>query len=179
MTAFDTKPCTATGSPCPGLSSHCFLHSGDCSPFLNWRYNPHESELERAIVFRSLVATVKIQPALDEALEAKAVEFLESVDPYDDTSADAFLHSFALLADESLNAFMQSIVALISSANQAITKAAMKLLKTLIDACSAEVRLALVKADLIPQLIITLNPQSLSLVKTVNIHICLMFMRRS
>ncbi|KAK2944124.1 hypothetical protein BLNAU_20956 [Blattamonas nauphoetae] len=54
--------------------------------------------------------------------------------------------------------------------SQTITTAAMKMLKTLIFFCSLKIRLALFKADLIPQLITTLNPLSLPFDNTVDIH---------
>ncbi|KAK2957917.1 hypothetical protein BLNAU_7093 [Blattamonas nauphoetae] len=46
----------------------------------------------------------------------------------------------------------------------------MKILDTLVRFCSPGVLLALVKADMIPQLIITLNPQSLSFTESIDIH---------
>ncbi|KAK2953989.1 hypothetical protein BLNAU_11091 [Blattamonas nauphoetae] len=58
--------------------------------------------------------------------------------------------------------------------NQVITTAAMNLLNHLIRFCKSKIRLALVKADLIPQLNNILNPQSLSFAETVYIHIHLM-----
>ncbi|KAK2951364.1 hypothetical protein BLNAU_13743 [Blattamonas nauphoetae] len=56
-----------------------FLFSTDCSAFLNWDEGRHQTEHEQAVVFQSLVATVKLKPALDVSLEAKVVQFLESV----------------------------------------------------------------------------------------------------
>ncbi|KAK2958001.1 hypothetical protein BLNAU_6927 [Blattamonas nauphoetae] len=50
----------------------------------------------------------------------------------------------------------------------------MKMLNNLLTNCSSNVRLALVSADLIPQLINTLHPQSLSFVEAVGIHVHLM-----
>ncbi|KAK2954307.1 hypothetical protein BLNAU_10806 [Blattamonas nauphoetae] len=46
----------------------------------------------------------------------------------------------------------------------------MKMLDSLIGRCSVKVRLALVKADLIPQVINTLNPLLLSFAEAVGIH---------
>ncbi|KAK2952944.1 hypothetical protein BLNAU_12120 [Blattamonas nauphoetae] len=63
---------------------------------------------------------------------------------------------------------------LLSTPSQVVTAAAMKRLDSLIFKISAEVLLALVKADLIPQLINTLNPQSLSFDEAVDIHTDLM-----
>ncbi|KAK2948079.1 hypothetical protein BLNAU_17026 [Blattamonas nauphoetae] len=101
----------------------------DCSPFLNWDENRLRSTAEWTVVFQSLVATVKAQPALDVTLEAKAVRHHRSSD---------------------------------------------EMVEGLMNDRSAEVRLAFIKADLIPKIINTLNPLSLSFVEAVDIHINLM-----
>ncbi|KAK2951649.1 hypothetical protein BLNAU_13388 [Blattamonas nauphoetae] len=144
------------------------------SPFLNWSKENHGSESEQAVVFQSLVATVKVQPVLDASLKAKAVEFLKSVRPRSRSSADAFLLSLALSLDESSASFVQSIGVLVLSANQIITTAAIEMVADFIPNFSAQIRLPLVKADLIPQLIFTLNPLSLSFEEAVYIHANLM-----
>ncbi|KAK2961573.1 hypothetical protein BLNAU_3371 [Blattamonas nauphoetae] len=148
------------------LDASCF----DTSIFLNWSEDPLESVHDKAVVFRSLVATVKLQSALDASLETKAVKFLESVVPKYPNSADAFLGSFSLLVDDYSTDFLQSIVVLLSSTSHAITTAAMKVLNLLICRCSTEVRLALVKADLIPQIINTLRPYSISFEEAEDTH---------
>ncbi|KAK2954629.1 hypothetical protein BLNAU_10480 [Blattamonas nauphoetae] len=163
MTGLDSKINASTDYTC-----------SDCSSFLNWQFSLKESESEKVVVFRSLVATVKIQPSLDVSLEAKAVEFLKSVNPYDDTSADAFITGLASISEEYLTDFVQSMMVLFSSPSQVITTATMKMLRTLIDWCSPKIRLALFKADLIPQLINTLNILSLSFTEAIDIHTCLM-----
>ncbi|KAK2953073.1 hypothetical protein BLNAU_12062 [Blattamonas nauphoetae] len=50
----------------------------------------------------------------------------------------------------------------------------MEILRNLIFFSSAQVRISLVKADLVPQLITTLNPLSLSFAEAVNVHACLL-----
>ncbi|KAK2943333.1 hypothetical protein BLNAU_21758 [Blattamonas nauphoetae] len=117
---------------------------------------------------------VQSQSALDASLEAKAQKFLESVIQTNTNSADTLLNSLSRTADESSTTFVQSIVVLISSASQIINTAAMRLLESLIDACSPEVRFPLVQADLIPQLISTLNPQDHSFEEAEYLHICLL-----
>ncbi|KAK2963948.1 hypothetical protein BLNAU_1025 [Blattamonas nauphoetae] len=159
MSTLDTQQSSFTVSSYP----NCYL-------FLNWHYNPHESEDERAVVFRSLVATVKIHPALDASLEAKAVKFLKSAIPYRGESADAFLSKFASSSDNSSSDFIQSIVVLISSSKHAIATASMEFLSSLLHFNSTHFRLTFVKADLLPKLITTLNPLSLSFTKAVDIH---------
>ncbi|KAK2955736.1 hypothetical protein BLNAU_9272 [Blattamonas nauphoetae] len=158
MTTLDAKISSSTDSPCP-----------DSSPFLNWSEDEDESESQTAVVFRSLVATLKLQPALDDNLEEKAVRLLESVTSCAQSSADAFLCRLSSPSDESLTDFIQSIVVLISSPSQNITTAAMMMLNDLVFLCSPQVHLTLVKADLIPQLVTYLKPLSLSLTKAVNI----------
>ncbi|KAK2957604.1 hypothetical protein BLNAU_7503 [Blattamonas nauphoetae] len=113
--------------------SSSFVSDDVVSPFLNWSDDDPGSENEKAIVFRSLVATLKSHPALDASLEAKAVKLLKS-----------------------------------------ITTPAMEMLASLIRNASSKRRLALVKADLIPQLIPSLNLLSLPFAEAVDIHINLM-----
>ncbi|KAK2944042.1 hypothetical protein BLNAU_21041 [Blattamonas nauphoetae] len=147
----------------------------DCSPFLDWDKDRIDSKKELPIVFLSLVATVKLRPSFDDPLEAKAVAFLKSVETIgDEPSALAFLSSFARKTDESLSNFLQCIVVLISSASITITEAAIEMINSLFTRFFAKVNLALVKADVIPRLIIALNPQSLPFADAVKIHLSLL-----
>ncbi|KAK2950486.1 hypothetical protein BLNAU_14604 [Blattamonas nauphoetae] len=143
-----------TGHEASCVSSIPF--SMDCSPFLNWREDENETFREKAVVFWSLIATLKFQPALDEYLEAKALKFLESVRPKGTDSTAAFLGNLASICGD--------------SSIQAITTASMKKLDSLISWCSTKHHLTLIQADLIAQLIDTLNPQSLSFSEAVNVH---------
>ncbi|KAK2943639.1 hypothetical protein BLNAU_21429 [Blattamonas nauphoetae] len=163
MGVVDSKISSSTDSPCP-----------DCSALLNWNEAKQTSDRELAVIFRSLVATLKLQPALDVALEAKAVRLLKSIHQWTHPSINDFINVFGRTTDESSTNFVQSIVVLISSPSQAIIEAAMKMVGTLLTHCSRDIRLALAKADLIPQLIITLNPLSLSFTEAVDIHIYLL-----
>ncbi|KAK2947387.1 hypothetical protein BLNAU_17707 [Blattamonas nauphoetae] len=104
-----------------------------------------------------MVATVKLQPVFDVSLEAKAVKCLDSLIPENHKSAYTFVHSFARTTDESLTKFVQSIVMLFN----------------LLWRCSKSTCLAVVTADLIPQLIIALDPLSLSFVESLAIHLYL------
>ncbi|KAK2963957.1 hypothetical protein BLNAU_1034 [Blattamonas nauphoetae] len=154
---------TSSNSKSSDLSIPPLPFSLDCSPFLNWNENQYYPESENVVVFRSLVRTLELQPALDESLEAKVVKVLESVDPMTRTFADLFFNHYRRTADESLKDFVQSIVVLLSSANRVIIAAAMKMLDSLLTYCSDQDRLSLATADLIPQIITTINPLSLSL----------------
>ncbi|KAK2950350.1 hypothetical protein BLNAU_14685 [Blattamonas nauphoetae] len=141
--------------------------------------NRHESGVKKAVIFRSLVATIKLQPAFDDSLVAKAVKFLESVTTKNRQFSSGFLRSLGRTPDESLTCFVQCVVVLVSTDYQVITAAAMKILDTLIWRCSAKLLLTFIKADLISLLIISLNPQSLSFDEAVEIHIHLMKSIRS
>ncbi|KAK2944954.1 hypothetical protein BLNAU_20130 [Blattamonas nauphoetae] len=57
MTPFDTTINTSPGSLCP-----------DCSDFVCWDEKETGTEDEKAVVFRSLVATLMLQPTLDVSL---------------------------------------------------------------------------------------------------------------
>ncbi|KAK2964063.1 hypothetical protein BLNAU_1144 [Blattamonas nauphoetae] len=70
--------------------------------------------------------------------------------------------------------FVANINVLLSSTNKTMITASMKMLKSQSQDCSNNHLLALVKADLIPQLIATLNPQSVSLSDCAYIHTYLM-----
>ncbi|KAK2948686.1 hypothetical protein BLNAU_16324 [Blattamonas nauphoetae] len=154
----------------PGISPNSALCSLDCSPFLNWNEEKLETEDEKAVVYWSLVATVKLHPVLDNSLEEKAVKFLRHVSPASPTSANAFLNKFASNSDESSTIFVQSIVLLLSSYSQVIATTAMQILHGLYYTCSTEVYFALFRGDLIPQLIAFLHPLSLSLSDCEHIH---------
>ncbi|KAK2955940.1 hypothetical protein BLNAU_9100 [Blattamonas nauphoetae] len=174
MSAIDKKADVGSSPTRSNLSSPPLPFSIDCSPFLNWSETKRESEDEKAVVFQSLIATIKLQHTFDDTLEAKSVNVLEFVTPYDSKSADSLIRCFGRTFDESLTDFVQSIVELITSASPVITTAAMKMLDSVLGHCSAYIHLRLVKADLIPQLILTLNPQSLSFAETDDIHTGLM-----
>ncbi|KAK2949808.1 hypothetical protein BLNAU_15290 [Blattamonas nauphoetae] len=156
------------------LSNLSSAFSIDCIPFLSWTENYYESWFGQTVVFQSLVATRKIQPALDVSLEAKATQFLESLTEIFRWSPDDLLSAHVSHSDGSLTDFVQSIVVLISSPNQVIKTATMKMLNKVVVNCSAIHALLLIKADLIDQLLVTLNPLSLSFADAVDIHSKLM-----
>ncbi|KAK2957608.1 hypothetical protein BLNAU_7507 [Blattamonas nauphoetae] len=168
MTAIDLTINPSPDSPCL-----------DCDAFLNWSEQKLGSEHERAVVFQSLIATLKLQPELDDSLETKAVKLLRSVHPRTQSLTGAFLNSLQSSSGNSSPDFVQSIVVFVSAASHVIKTAAMEMLQRLLATISPEVLLALVQADLITQLIINLNPQSLSFAKAVDIHLHLMNIARS
>ncbi|KAK2957621.1 hypothetical protein BLNAU_7520 [Blattamonas nauphoetae] len=161
MNAITKKTETISSSDRSESSSNDLTLSLDCTPFLNLDEEEGLDSVEEwAIVFRSLVATLKIQPVLDDSLEAKAVDILKFVSPETEEEAEEYLDGLGETSEEYSTNFVQCIVVLVSSPSQIITEASMRMIDNLIEFCSAEVRLALVQAELLPQLITTLNPQS-------------------
>ncbi|KAK2943235.1 hypothetical protein BLNAU_21861 [Blattamonas nauphoetae] len=151
-----------------------YLAEKKCSAFLDWNESDQNAIHDMAVIFRSFVATLKLHPALDASLEEKAVKFLDFATPTSPQSADAFVGSLAAPSDDSLTHFIQCIVVLISSASMRIITATVEILDYLITNCSLKVRLTLLKAGLIPQLITTLNPYCLSFAEAVDIHFYLL-----
>ncbi|KAK2953074.1 hypothetical protein BLNAU_12063 [Blattamonas nauphoetae] len=84
--------------------------------------------------------------------------------------SDGMADSLGRDTDESSANFVQSIGVLISTPSQVIIKASMEMLEHLIFDVPPKVQISLVKANLIPQLITTLNPQSLSFTESADIH---------
>ncbi|KAK2944971.1 hypothetical protein BLNAU_20089 [Blattamonas nauphoetae] len=171
MTEIDLKTGVLSSPMRSDLSFPQLPLSMDCSPFLNWSEDRHESDHEKAVVFRSLVATLKLHPALDDSLEVKAVKFLKYLISTVRYTADSFFSNIASSSDEYLTDFIQPMMVLISSGSQAITTAAMEMLKTLLEWCSSNRLLIILQADLIAQIVITLHPLFLSFAETVDIHI--------
>ncbi|KAK2953209.1 hypothetical protein BLNAU_11834 [Blattamonas nauphoetae] len=170
------QPHSETGCSCEvdSEAASSFAAKGYTSPFLNWDEHKSQTALETTVLFRSLIATMKFQPSLDDSLEAKAVKFLNSVPTRTQASADSFLTSLVSYSDDLSTDFVQPFMVLISSPNLGLTAAATKMLGNLLFHCSAKFTFTLVKEELIPQLMVTLNPLSLSFEEAVYIHANLM-----
>ncbi|KAK2950294.1 hypothetical protein BLNAU_14786 [Blattamonas nauphoetae] len=73
--------------------------------------------------------------------------------------------------DESVKEFLNSIVVPLASTNQPILNASVYRLTDLFGHCSASLLLKLVRADLIPKLVSSLNPSTISFAEAQKIHI--------
>ncbi|KAK2959588.1 hypothetical protein BLNAU_5366 [Blattamonas nauphoetae] len=144
-----------TASPGERLTSGDRITLGKC--FLTFRTRLLSPESD-------LVATVKLQLAFDASLEAKAVKFLDSVDADDEESADAILPSLASSSDN----YSTNFPGYHHSSDED------SLVSNMIGSCSTRVLYTLLKADLLPQLIVTLNPLSQSFAEEADIHINIM-----
>ncbi|KAK2948116.1 hypothetical protein BLNAU_16916 [Blattamonas nauphoetae] len=127
-------------------------------------------------MYQSLVQMIQERHPLDETSEEKAVNLLEHVHLFDRGEADRFILGLVTSSpDEALPDVVASIIVLLSFPNQRIIKATMMFLDSLIQFCSPSVRLKLVRADLLPHIIASLNPLSLSVADYKYIHSRLIF----
>ncbi|KAK2951509.1 hypothetical protein BLNAU_13531 [Blattamonas nauphoetae] len=154
-----------------GVSVHRLSWSIDNSAFMKWNGNQVASTSVNSAIFGSLVSLIKDGFPFNDRLEEKAASFLDSI-----TNPVFFRSEYSILgidpsfSPESLIAFVTSITVLLSSSNQTIMKASMKLLDNQFVLCSSNGRLALLRAGIIPQIINTLNPLSLSIPEAVYVH---------
>ncbi|KAK2944120.1 hypothetical protein BLNAU_20952 [Blattamonas nauphoetae] len=138
---------------------------------MNWDGKPIESTSAKSSVYQSLVALIKDDHALDDASEKKAASLLDQIKSFESIESEVSLLELMLSSPKaSLTDLVSSITVLISSASQVITTATMEMIKSLIIWCSPNVRLSLVKADLIPHIFASLNQQSFSLPDYEHIH---------
>ncbi|KAK2961041.1 hypothetical protein BLNAU_4128 [Blattamonas nauphoetae] len=158
------------------LQTSCdfIAHSSSIAPSREINSADVSTPLPASSLHARELATMKLKPTLDDSLAAKALKFLKSVNRHKQKSADAILNKFEQTSDNPMTEFVQSIVVLISSPSQIITTAAMEMLENVILKNPPKVRLSLIKADLMPHLILTLNPLSLSFTEAVDIHTSLM-----
>ncbi|KAK2945764.1 hypothetical protein BLNAU_19320 [Blattamonas nauphoetae] len=138
--------------------------------FQNWDGKRIELFADKSKIYRSLVTMAKNDNAFDTTLEKKAVSFLAQIRPTFGEESDRFILDLTPSIDGSLNNFVTSIVVLLSSANQAVIAATMKMLDHLHINSTSQIHLKLVHAALIPRLLSSLNPLSLSFVDGAELH---------
>ncbi|KAK2940295.1 putative serpin family protein [Blattamonas nauphoetae] len=158
-----------------GMSLLLFSLIVKTSAFLNWDGTQITTIPDRITIFHSLISTVKHDNALDSASEEKIVQFLGHIMTLSTEEMEKLIVALVpSSSEESTQKFVNSIVVFVSSANQRITKEAMRIVNELLENSSPKFCLNLVKADLVPHLIASLHPQSLSLADAEDIHTFLM-----
>ncbi|KAK2946743.1 hypothetical protein BLNAU_18339 [Blattamonas nauphoetae] len=130
-------------------------------PFLNFDPTSDISFEEKSTVYCSLVALVKDEYPFDNALQGRAEQFLENLEPYwgDEIQATRLVTDLVPSSNGSPSGFVESIVSLLSSPNSTVVAAALSfLLQT--GSSSARVKLHFVEADLITNIIATVQPHT-------------------
>ncbi|KAK2959479.1 hypothetical protein BLNAU_5528 [Blattamonas nauphoetae] len=101
----------------------------------------------------------------------KAVTLLERIQYSNPLEADQFILGLVPSSpDESVKEFVKSIIALISVHRQGLIITTLKLLTCFIGNCPITIRLMLIEADLIPHLLTSLTPLSLSIADHIDVH---------
>ncbi|KAK2942550.1 hypothetical protein BLNAU_22537 [Blattamonas nauphoetae] len=113
-------------------------------------------------MFRSLIALVKAQYPLDNALQDKAVRLLKRIDPNWNQHASARLVTELVPSPGcSPSGFIESITTLLSSPYSTVVSAAFSLLRPTIVSSPLIVRRDLVESDIIPKVLATIHPHTL------------------
>ncbi|KAK2952712.1 hypothetical protein BLNAU_12361 [Blattamonas nauphoetae] len=147
------------------------------SRFLDWDGQPIKKPNDQSKMFTSLVSMLKEGQSLDDSLVEKIILFLKQMSHSLDADSKVILCLLPSTSAESMHSFLTTITVFLSSSKHTIIAAFLEMLNSLLNRCSSQMHLALVKADLIPRLITTLNPQSLSFAEAVEIHSGLMSSR--
>ncbi|KAK2963580.1 hypothetical protein BLNAU_1623 [Blattamonas nauphoetae] len=154
-----------------GMSSVRLSLSTDNSAFMNWDGRQIETMSDRSTVLRSLVAKIKDGHHIDDASEKKAVMLLDQIRPFGSVNVKAFVRGLIVSEPNNyLTDFVISITVLVSSSKQTIIKGTMLLLEHLFSSSSPTFKLKLIEAQMIPQIITSLNAQSLFVAKAEDIH---------
>ncbi|KAK2953952.1 hypothetical protein BLNAU_11054 [Blattamonas nauphoetae] len=144
----------------------------DPAAFVNWDEEPLELLSDVLPLCRSLISMVKAGHSIDDKLETKA-ELLLGNFWFSYREADADQSILGLVpspTDDPLSEFVTSIIVLLPTDHKGLVTTMMDILKCLIQDCSSNIHLTLLKAALIPRLITHLNPLSLSFTDSQEIH---------
>ncbi|KAK2955024.1 hypothetical protein BLNAU_9955 [Blattamonas nauphoetae] len=139
--------------------------------FLDWNGIPFMSTPTQSSVYRSLVQMVTDNHHFDDDLTNKAVLFLYEFRNAREEPGDSFFDLDKYASHETVKDFVHSVGMLLSAPNQRIVEATMEFLHRMIIIRSKHFLLKLVKADLIPHLLASLNPVSLSFEYAEDVHI--------
>ncbi|KAK2949763.1 hypothetical protein BLNAU_15337 [Blattamonas nauphoetae] len=123
------------------------------SAFKNWNPDENPRYTNKPKILESLVAWIKDGHPFNDSLEDKAVLLLDRIRQSDSREAEGFINLMT---------------------RPAIVSSSMCMLDHLFCHCSPQFRLKLIEAQLIPQIIISLNPQSLVVRETLRINASLL-----
>ncbi|KAK2945218.1 hypothetical protein BLNAU_19858 [Blattamonas nauphoetae] len=151
-------------STIPGFTTPALL------PPLNWDGALFQSPSEKSVVYHSLVSLIQPDFVFTDDFVKKAVLLLEQLRFSNSTDTNKFICPAMESTDQNLMEFLQSFMILLSSANHTLITATMKMLDSLLHNTSTRMHLRLINADLIVHLLTSLNPLSLSIADTQDIH---------
>ncbi|KAK2962007.1 hypothetical protein BLNAU_3063 [Blattamonas nauphoetae] len=132
-------------------------------PFLHFPLNTELSSQDESMIYNSLVALVKAEYPFDDALQDKAVLFLQYLEPelnYEDLHA-TIVTCLVPSSDKPCSSFVESISTLLSSPHTKVVEATLFLLSTTILDSSTEIKYQLVVSDVVTNVLATVRPHTL------------------
>ncbi|KAK2955456.1 hypothetical protein BLNAU_9503 [Blattamonas nauphoetae] len=133
-------------------------------PFLDFDPKTELSFEDLSKIYNSLVALVKAGYPFDKALQDKAVQFLESLDPtWDKDLKEKLALKLVPTSDGSPSGFIASIVTLLSSPHSTVVTSALSFLFNVTVLSSPAIQCPLVDSDLISNVLAILQPHTLQM----------------
>ncbi|KAK2957839.1 hypothetical protein BLNAU_7273 [Blattamonas nauphoetae] len=144
--------------PDPSSSVHT-LHE----PFLNFEENTELSFEDKSTIFCSLVALVKAEYPFDNALQDRAVRFLEYLEPMWNKLdfTEIFITDLVPTSAGSPFGFIESIVTLLSSSHLTVVTAVLSFLQETTVESSTAILCRLVESGLVSNVLATVQPHTL------------------
>ncbi|KAK2961672.1 hypothetical protein BLNAU_3470 [Blattamonas nauphoetae] len=132
-------------------------------PFLNFDLKSKLSFEDKSVIYSSLVALVKAEYPLNNALEDKAAQFLKSLEPKwrDEQFANRLVADLVPSSAGSRSSFVESILTLLSSPHSIMVAATLSFLQETTTGSSLTIRCRLVESDLISNVLATVQPHTL------------------
>ncbi|KAK2950190.1 hypothetical protein BLNAU_14876 [Blattamonas nauphoetae] len=132
-------------------------------PFFNFDVNSDLSFEDKSRIYNSLAALVKEEFPFDNALQSRAVQFLESLEPnwMQQALANQLVTDLVPCSAGSHSGFIESILTLLSSPHWTVVGAALSFLQNISFASSKEIRDRLAESDLVSNVLATAQPHSL------------------
>ncbi|KAK2957743.1 hypothetical protein BLNAU_7177 [Blattamonas nauphoetae] len=133
------------------------------SAFLNFDRRSKMSLEDKSTLYRSLISLIRTNCEFDDALQDRAAQFLQSLEPKwnEKEKAAKLVTDLVPSSAGSPSDFVASILTLLSSPHSKVTKAALSFLSATINASPDEIRCRLVESDLITNLLATVQPHTL------------------
>ncbi|KAK2957813.1 hypothetical protein BLNAU_7247 [Blattamonas nauphoetae] len=132
--------------------------------FLNFDPNSELSFEDKSAIYCSLVALVKAEYPFDNALQDKTARFLKNLEPKwgDKQAADRLVTDLVPCSAGSPSGFTESILTLFSSPHSTVVAATLSFINRSTKESSPTIQCRLMKSDLIPNILATVQPQTLS-----------------
>ncbi|KAK2955540.1 hypothetical protein BLNAU_9588 [Blattamonas nauphoetae] len=139
--------------------------------FLDWNGNADFSIEAASIIFTSLVTLVKDGHPFNDTLVTKAVDFLQTLSPYNvNFEADTLLLRLVPDHVDPVTGFIEAFWSLLASSEHRIVESTLDVLESTLTRCSSDNRMKMLNCDVIPGVMNILQPHTLSLPLERSLH---------